>query len=230
VTPTLTTQASGPIQLGGTISDTATLTGTANKPGSPVINPTTAGGPAGGTITFTVYGPNNCTTVAFGPTTVSVTGDGAYGSGNFTPTAVGTYTFVASYSGDSPNTNAAPATACPDTTGTETVLVTDTTGITTAQNWLPNDSATIASAGGSGLSGSVTLTLYDNGTCNGNVLYTTGAMPVSGASPQTLSSSNTTVKVLASAIVSWKATYTSNDANVAGSTSNCETTSLTINN
>jgi hypothetical protein len=230
VTPTLTTQASGPIQLGGSISDTATLTGTANKPGSPVINPTTAGGPAGGSISFTVYGPNNCTTVAFGPTTVSVSGDGSYGSGNFTPTAVGTYTFVASYSGDAPNTNAAPATACPDTTGTETVLVTDTTSITTAQNWLPNDSATIASAGGTALSGTLTLTLYDNGSCNGNVLYTTGAMPVSGASPQTLSSNNTTVKVLASAIVSWKATYASNNGNVAGSTSNCETTSLTINN
>jgi len=230
VTPTLTTQASGPVQLGGTISDTATLTGTANQPGTPVINPTTAGGPAAGTITFTVFGPNNCTTVAFGPTSVAVSGDGAYGSGTFTPTAVGTYTFVASYSGDSPNTNPAPATGCPDTTGTETVLVTDTTSLATVQNWLPNDSATITSQGGSALNGAVTLTLYDNGTCNGNTLYTTGAMPISGASPQTASSNNTSVKVLASTTVSWKATYTSNDTNVGGSTSSCETTSLTINN
>ena len=230
VTPTLTTQASGPIQLGGTISDTANLTGTANKPGTPVINPTTAGGPAGGTITFTVYGPNNCTSVAFGPTSVAVSGDGPYGSGNFKPTAVGTYTFVASYSGDAPNTNPAPATACPDTAGTETVLVTDTTSLATVQNWLPNDSATITSAGGSALNGTVTLTLYGNGTCDGTALYTTGAMTVSGASPQTAISSNTSVKVTASTTVSWKAIYTSNDVNVGGSTSSCETTSLTINN
>jgi len=229
VTPTLTTQASGPVQLGGTISDTATLTGTANRPGTPVINPTTAGGPAGGTITFTVYGPNNCTTAAF-TSTANVSGDNSYGSGNFTPLAVGTYTFVASYSGDAPNTNPTPATGCPDTTGTETVLVTDTTSLATVQNWLPNDSATITSKGGSALNGSVTLTLYDNGSCNGNVLYTTGAMGVGGASPQTAISNNTSVKVLISATVSWKAVYTSNDVNVGGSTSSCETTSLTINN
>ena len=229
VTPTLTTQASGPVQLGGTISDTATLTGTANRPGTPVINPTTAGGPAGGTITFTVYGPNNCTTAAF-TSTANVSGDNSYGSGNFTPLAVGTYTFVASYSGDAPNTNPTPATGCPDTTGTETVLVTDTTSLATVQNWLPNDAATITSAGGSALNGTVTLTLYGNGTCDGTVLYSTGAMTVSGASPQTAISNNTSVKVSVSTTVSWKAIYTSNDVNVGGSTSSCETTSLTINN
>ena len=229
VQPTLTTQASGPVQLGGSISDTASLGGTANKPGSPVINPTTAGGPAGGSITFTAYGPNNCTTVAY-TNTVTVTGNGSYGSGSFAPLAVGTYTFVASYSGDSPNTLGVAATACPDTTGTESVLVTDTTGIVTAQNWLPNDSATIASTGGSALNGSVTLTLYDNGTCNGNVLYTTGSLAVSGASPQTRTSSNTSVKVSVSTTVSWLSVYTSGDSNVSGSTSNCETTALTINN
>ena len=229
VQPTLTTQASGPVQLGGSISDTASLGGTANKPGSPVINPTTAGGPAGGSITFTAYGPNNCTTVAY-TNTVTVTGNGSYGSGSFAPLAVGTYTFVASYSGDSPNTLGVAATACPDTTGTESVLVTDTTGIVTAQNWLPNDSATIASTGGSALNGSVTLTLYDNGTCNGNILYTTGSLAVSGASPQTRTSSNTSVKVSVSTTVSWLSVYTSGDANVSGSTSNCETTALTINN
>ena len=56
------------MDLGNPITDTATLTGTANKPGTPAINPTTAGGPAGGTITFTAYGPDNCTTAAFSTT------------------------------------------------------------------------------------------------------------------------------------------------------------------
>jgi hypothetical protein len=235
VTPTLTTQASGPVALGNPISDTATLTGTANQPGTPVINPTTAGAPANGTITFTAFGPNDCTTVAFGPVTRIVSGDGTYPTAaqaavSFTPTAVGTYTWVASYSGDPPNTNPVPASACPDTTGTETVVVTDTTSVTTAQDWLPNDTATITSAGGSALSGSVSFTLFSGDACSGAVLYTEGPIAVSGASPQMRSTSNTTVKVTASASVSWRVTYTSNNPNVGGSTSNCETTSLVITN
>jgi hypothetical protein len=245
VTPTLATQASGPVSLGNPISDTATLSGTANAPGTNGIGPggtinATNGAPANGTISFTAFGPNNCTTTAFGPVTRAVSGDGTYPTAaqpavSFTPTAVGTYTWVASYSGDSPNTNAVPASACPDPTGTETVLVTDTTSTSTAQNWLPNDSATIGSAGGSALSGSVTFTLYNNGTCDpgvggANVLYTEGPIAVSGSSPQTRSTNNTTVKVLASATVSWRAVYTSDNPNVGGSSSTCETTVLTITN
>ena len=230
VTPTLTTQASGPVQLGSAISDTATITGTANQPGTPVINPTTAGSPAGGMITFTAFGPNNCTTVAFGPTSVTITGDGTYGPVSFTPTAVGTYTFVASYSGNSPNTNPVAATGCPDTTGTETVLVTDTTSVVTAQDWLPNDSATITSAGGSALNGSVVFTLYHSADCTGTALYTEPSQAISGTSPQSKITHNTSVKVSVSDTVSWKAVYTSNDSNVAGSSSNCEKTVLQITN
>jgi hypothetical protein len=245
VTPTLTTDASDPVSLGNPISDTATLSGTANAPGTNGIGPggtinATNGAPANGTISFTAFGPNNCTTTAFGPVTRAVSGDATYPTAaqpavSFIPTAVGTYTWVASYSGDSPNTNAVPASACPDPTGTETVLVTDTTSTSTAQNWLPNDSATIGSNGGSALSGSVTFTLYNNGTCDpgvggANVLYTEGPIAVSGSSPQTRSTNNTTIKVLASATVSWRAVYTSDNPNVGGSSSTCETTVLTITN
>ncbi len=239
VQPTLSTQASGPATLGSAISDTATLSGTANEPGSPVINPTTAGGPAGGTISFTAFGPNDCTTVAMAAVTRAVSGDGTYPTAvqaavSFTPTAVGTYTFVASYSGDLPNTLSVSASACPDGTGTETVLVTDTSAVVTDQNWLPNDSATITSK--TALAGTVVLTLYDNGTCNGNVLYNTAALSIgpgtlsNGTYSQTVSSSNTNVTVSSSTTVSWSAVYTSTAANVSGNSSSCETTSLTINN
>lgn len=231
VTPTLSTQASGPVQLGNLISDTATLTGTANQPGTPVINPTTAGAKAGGTISLTAFGPNNCTTVAFGPVTVQVNGDGTYGPVSFTPLAVGTYTWVASYSGNSPNTNGVAATGCPDTTGTETVKVTDTSSITTAQDWLPNDTATVTSAGGSPLNGSLVFKLYDSASCTGTVLYTEPTITLTNAaSGIQKSTSNTSVKVTASKTVSWQVVFTSTDANVAGSTSGCETTSLTITN
>ncbi len=93
VQPTLTTAASGTVLIGGSISDTATLSG-----GS---NPT-------GTISFKVYGPDdaNCT----GPSTlvadVPVTGNGSYSSGPYTPTATGTYRWVATYSGDADNAQA----------------------------------------------------------------------------------------------------------------------------
>jgi len=249
VTPTLTTSASGGGNLPTTISDTATLLGTANEHGTGGVgldgsigNPGNLnfmlGGPAGGTITFTAFGPDNCTT--FASTTRTVSGDGTYPTGaqppvSFAPTAVGTYTFVATYSGDSPNTTAPATTAtCAGPGANETVLVTDTTGVKTNQNWLPNDSAQITS-GGSPLNGTVTFTLYNNGTCdaginNVNVLYTQGPIPIGGSSPQTASTSNLTVKVSASATVSWRVAYTSNTPNVSGSTSSCETTTLAISN
>ncbi len=113
VTPTLTTNATAAVELGTPISDTASLSGTANQPGSPLIEPTTPGAAAGGSITFNAYGPNDptCTgTPAFSPALVPVSGDGtAYGSGTFTPTEAGTYRWVASYSGNGPNTNPASA-------------------------------------------------------------------------------------------------------------------------
>jgi hypothetical protein len=148
---------------------------------------------------------------------------------------VGTYTFVASYNGSSPNTNGVPASACPDTTGTETATATDTASLTTAQNWLPNDSTQISSAGGSALNGSVVFTLYNNGTCtaganNANVLYTEPSQAISGASPQSAHTNNTNIKVSATATVSWRAVYTSNVTGVTGNQSSCETTALTITN
>lgn len=232
MTPTLTTAASGGGNLPTTISDTATLSGTANEPGSPVINPTTAGKPAQGTITFTAYGPNNCTSVAF-TSTVPVNGNGAYGSGSFSPTSVGTYTFVASYTGDAPNTNGVPATACPDNTGNEAVTVTDTSSASSAQTWVPNDTATVKSGSGTAsLNGTLTLQLYTGTGCvaanavSGQLYSKT----LTNASSGTISSTNSTFSVSASESVSWLVSFTSNaGSNVSGS-SHCENTTLTITN
>src|SRR6266545_781518 len=176
VTPQLATSAgAGPVQLGNPISDTATLTGTANQPGTPAINPTTLGAPADGTIIFTAYGPNNCTTVAF-TTTVTVSGDGTYGPVSFTPTAIGTYHWAAVYSGDPPNTNGTSHNLdCSDPS--ENVTVTTTTAATSAQTWLPNDTGTVATVGGAALNGTLSIQLYSDGTCG-----TSGDPNVSGSS------------------------------------------------
>ena len=89
--PTITTTASAPVALGGSVSDSATLAGGFN--------------PAG-TITFTLYGPNDATcggTVIFTSTVSVNAGNGTYASANFTPTASGTYRWIATYNGDANN-------------------------------------------------------------------------------------------------------------------------------
>jgi hypothetical protein len=229
VTPAVPTQASPPIVLGGQISDDVNLSGTATRPGSPVINGP-QGAPAGGTLTFRLYGPSDpsCTAApVFTSAAIAVNGDGLYSSGSYTPTQVGTYRWIVSYSGDAPNTNGNTGICG---AANESVLVRDITSATTAQNWLPNDVTTITSAGGSALNGTVVFTLYAGLACGGTVLYVEPTITLSNApSPAIRSTSNTSVKVTTTADVSWKMEFTSSDSNV-GSTSKCEVTSLQINN
>ena len=246
LTPTLTTSASGDVVLGNPIYDTISLTGTADTPGSNGIGPdgtidATDRQPAGGTISVTAYGPDDptCTTEAVGnpavdwPVSIDVSGDSATygGSGSvteFTPVAVGTYTFVASYSGDSPNTNGAGPSACDD--AAEQVIVTGEAAVATAQDWLPNDTATIT--GPTALSGTVTFTLYTGTDCNaGNddtVVYGPEQVAVSGASPQHPETSNTSVVVeeADSGGYSWLVSY--DDDSLGDPDPTCETTTITI--
>jgi hypothetical protein len=83
--------------LGGAINDTATLSG---------------GAAPTGTITFTLYGPDDatCTGVPVFTSAVPVTGNGVYSSASFTPVTAGTYRWIANYGGDA--NNAATANAC----------------------------------------------------------------------------------------------------------------------
>jgi hypothetical protein len=141
VTPTLTTAAgAGPVLLGQAVTDTATLTGTAHQPGSPVINGP-LGAVAGGSINFMLFGPSSvgCGSLASGfpanGITVSVAGDNTYDSVSFTPTATGTYHWVASYSGNPPNTLATSHnTTCTDTGEDVVVQQLQTTTVTTPVN------------------------------------------------------------------------------------------------
>jgi len=106
VATTLTTVASAPVQLGGLVHDTATLSG---------------GTAPTGTITFQLFGPNDatCSGAAVFTSTVSVSGNGSYASANFAPVTSGTYRWIAAYSGDA--TNAASTTACNDPNESVTV-------------------------------------------------------------------------------------------------------------
>lgn len=106
-TTTLSTQASAPTD--GLIHDTATLGGGTS--------------PIGGTIAFQLFGPNNtgCTGSPTFTSTVPVTSIGNYNSANFRPLTVGTYRWIATYSGDA--TNSASVTACNDPTESVDVTV-----------------------------------------------------------------------------------------------------------
>jgi hypothetical protein len=201
VAPTLTTNASNGTAATGAspgtaLDDTATLTGTANKPGSPVINPTTAGGVATGTITFKLYGPSDtavCTDPATGVTgnligtsVINVAGDSSSTNvykasdgtitGSLSPTTPGIYYWRASYSGDSPNTlpapkdssNAATFTTCGETNESSYVRQIPTE-IKTKQSWYPNDTATVTSTISTdnlAAGGTLDFFLYNNATCS----------------------------------------------------------------
>ncbi len=162
-TPTIVTTASPSVPIGGAISDTATL----------------AGGTAPtGTITFTAFGPNNatCTGLPAFTSTVPVTGNGAYPSGPFTPTAAGSYRWIAAYSGDV--ANAAVTTACNDANETNTVtpatptIVTSATPAATLGAGPIADTATLS--GATNPTGTITFTLFgpNNGTCTGAPIFT----------------------------------------------------------
>lgn len=99
----MTTAASSPSR---SITDTASLSGGSMNP------------PAGGTITFTLYGPNDATcSNAVLISTKPVNGNGSYTSDSYASIVPGTYRWRASYSGDANNPAVALST-CGDPTET----------------------------------------------------------------------------------------------------------------
>lgn len=234
VTPSLSTTASGTIFLGGTVSDSATIGGLATQPRTPPMSlSNTAGAAAGGTITFKLYGPNNCTTLAYTSAAVTVSGNGTYGTPNpqFQPTAAGTYHWVAEYSGNLPNNNATNHNTTCNQTAEDVVVNTVPARMTTEQKWYPNDTANISASAGGNLAGTVTFTLYPGAGCTGTPLIPATNVAVAGASPQSVSTSNTTVFVSSSTTVYWKVAYDSTNPAQDDIPASChENTALTITN
>src|SRR5438128_1596704 len=92
-----TDRATATATAGGTIQDTATLSGG--------TSPT-------GTISFSIYGPNDatCSGTATSAGSATVSGNGSYSSSAVTENVAGTYRWIASYTGDTSNN--AFATTC----------------------------------------------------------------------------------------------------------------------
>jgi hypothetical protein len=112
-----------------------------------------------------------------------------------------------------------------DTTN-ECFLVRDVTTTTTAQDWLPNDTATVLLSGGGPASGSVTFSLYETNNCTGPVKATFGPINLVNGQART----NNVSTYVNSTTISWRVTFISNQPNVDGSTSRCEVSSVTIDN
>ena len=252
--PALTTVAStnGTVTPGTAVTDTATVLVTgAGSPEDPL-----------GTVSFYLCGPiasGGCTSTATnqigsavtltnaacdpdspGDTdgkrcAVSATVNDSGQTGNRGSLAPGRYCFAAKAT----LTNY-PSPAEFTNTTTECFSVADTTTTSTAQNWTPNDSATVTSAGDANLDGNVRFQLYDDGACGadgGVVVYQEDVEIAAGtASPHTVSTSNgdaSPATGLASdevfdvsdsqVDVSWRVVFSSDDTGVGGSTANCET-------
>jgi hypothetical protein len=172
--PMISTVASSSVPQGGAISDTATLSGGAD--------PT-------GTLTFDAYGPDDesCAGTPADSSTVAVTGHGDYVSRDFTPSAPGTYRWVAHYSGDV--NNSPVGTGCRDSG--EAVVVTPvapptqpTLSSVASPMGAPAGSAVHDKAelsNGSDPTGTITFRLYgpNDETCSGAAIFTSSAV-VSG--------------------------------------------------
>ncbi len=230
VTPTLSTTAGADVLVGQPVTDTATLGGTANQPTSPAINLTGAtGAKAGGTLTFKLYGPGDtaCGPLVYTSSPVTVSGNADY-TAQYTPTAAGTYHWVAAYSGSSPNTSSVTHNDLCTDTNEDVVVKTVPSSLTSAQTWVPNDSVTVTATAGGNLAGTVSFGLYAGATCTGTALYTVDKT-VAGASPQTVGTANTSAVPAGS--YSWKVSYDSTNGAQRDIGASChETSTLTVSN
>ena len=205
-TPSLsTTLSAGSITVGTSAHDTATLSGAANSTGS-------------GTVTYTYYTNNTCTSGAVSVNTVTVPTNGTVpNSSSVTFNSAGTYYWQASYSGDA-NNNAATSLCNEQLTvnkATPTISTTLSAGSITVGT-SANDTSALTGLVNSTGSGTVTYTYYTNNTCtSGAVSVNTVTVPTNGTVPNSSSVTfNTTGTYY------WQASY-SGDANNNAATSLC---------
>ncbi|TMC00456.1 MAG: hypothetical protein E6J40_02060, partial [Chloroflexi bacterium] len=222
----LTTNATaGPVTIGGSISDTATLSG--------------ASGPTG-TMTFNAYSNAACTTSVFSISTTTLVGPDGSGnftasSGNFTPLAAGTYYWIASY-GNDPN-NAPATTKCLDANESSVIapkqpgIVTTAGSATTFGNTV-SDSATLSNTalepdGVTKAQGSITFKLFGpsaSPSCtNTNLVFTSSPFAVNGDGPYGPTSFTPTT----AGTYYWIASYTGDLPNTKSATTACGDTGET---
>lgn len=237
------------------VTDSATVTGSGlNTPTYPTSAASGQSGSPGTQVSFGVCGPRSA---AFDDCSSSSSDFASVGSSDLSNTTTqgvssalspafdtsgkgpGYYCFTATWGGDANYTGTITDSG---KNGSECFVVQDTTTAASAQSWVPSDSATITSGGGSALNGSVTFTLYPDNDCNvsesaggatGDTAAFTQAIPLTNAtSPATVNTTDTrpAVSTTGATSWSWKVVFAPTaGSNLTGS-SHCESTGLTINN
>jgi hypothetical protein len=199
---TLTTTASPDTTLGDgeTLTDTAVLTSATDA----------------GSILFQLFGPDNatCTLPAVFESTVTAPGSGTFESEPFTPTAAGTYQWVATYTAGDETIS----TDCGDPDETTVVSQANPTLVTHASRDTfvgkrVFDTATLA--GGVDPTGTITFDLYGPGdaTCSRTPVFST-TVPVDGDGDYRSRGFKTSVP----GTYQWIASYSGDENNAAVST------------
>ena len=203
--PTLRTSASGDVPRGRSVTDTAILAG---------------GGSDAGPIAFSLYGPDDptCTGTPAFTDTVTANGAGTYTSGSFTPTAMGTYHWTATFSPT--NGDIAQRGRCGDANESVTVgkaipaIFASASGAVTIGGHVHD---TAAVSGGDSPTGSVTFSLYgpsDLSCSDAPVATDTVSLHPDGTA------SSAPVAPATAGVYAWSAAY-SGDAHNAPVTGTC---------
>jgi len=157
---------------------------------------------------------------------VAVSNTSATATSASTQVTAGSYCWAATFTPDA-STSTAGVPSSSSTTG-ECFSVTAPTSIATNPWFYPQDRAVISASSGGNLAGSVSFKLFDNNTdCTANgttgLLYAEGPDAVSGASPQTVDTSNASYRVTSSTAANlyWRVTYMSANAAQTDSSSVC---------
>lgn len=209
VSPTIaTTLSTEAVSVGGTVHDSAALTGMTST--------------AGGTVTYTVYTDSACTQGARDAGTVTVTNGVVPDSNALVFNTAGDFYWQAVYSGDADNNGA--TSVC---TSEHLVVNEAQPAVATAQDLIPNDNFTLS--GGFSPTGTITFKLYapSDATCSLAPALTQTVNVTSGNG--TYGTTNTTFHATTAGTWRWASTY-SGDANNAAVSSACGVENFTIDN
>jgi hypothetical protein len=186
------------VPLGTTVHDTATLSGASSN--------------ASGTVTYNRF--TNATCAGTPPSTENVTVAGAAvpPSSTFTPSAVGSYSYQAQYTGNA--INLAATSACEPLSVVTASSSTDTVVVPESPTSV-HDTASVTGLPGFTPTGTLTYNLVATGDCSGAVESTQTVTLVGGVVPDSASAT------LSPGNYSFQATY-DGDGNYDPSTSPCE--------
>jgi hypothetical protein len=157
---------------------------------------------------------------------VAVSNSAATATSDSTQVTAGSYCWAATFTPDADSTKAGVPPS--DKQTGECFSVTAPTSTATNPWFYPQDRAVISASSGGNLAGSVSFKLFDSSAnCNANgatgLLYQEGPDTVSGSSPQTVDTSNSSFRVTSSTAgnLYWRVTYTSTNPNQENSSSVC---------